>query len=292
VSGETIMSALLITIGRLRPEGGTALEQYAAGVIPLIAAAGGEVIVRGMPRETVVWEGDRGDRPDLVATMRFPSAEAIRTFLDSREYQSHRASRDAAFEDLHSYIADDLGPKPETKTETLPPRLRNGQLFPNLAIQTVRDRAMQLPRDLAGSYAVILFYRGSWCPYCRAQLAAFSRATESLRAIGVKVVAVSVDDEATSRGLVDKLRLSFPVGFGADVGNIVTKIGAYAAEDSAYVQSTGFVLDREGRIVTAVYSSGAIGRLVPEDVAGLVQYLEKSHAASRSSVTTAEAGSR
>jgi hypothetical protein len=45
-----------------------------------------------------------------------------------------------------------------------------------------------------------------------------------------------------------------------------------------YLQSTGFVLDREGNVVVSVYSSGAIGRLVPEDVTGLVRYL-RDHAA-------------
>jgi hypothetical protein len=40
-----------------------------------------------------------------------------------------------------------------------------------------------------------------------------------------------------------------------------------------FVQSTGFVLSPDGRVVVSVYSSGAIGRLVPEDVIGLITYL-------------------
>jgi peroxiredoxin len=44
-------------------------------------------------------------------------------------------------------------------------RLQNGDLFPDLAIDIVGGGSIVLPRDLAGSYAVILFYRGSWCPY-------------------------------------------------------------------------------------------------------------------------------
>ena len=100
------MSALLITIGRFRTGGDDALRQYVAGVVPLIAAAGGEVVSRGAPQETVV--GDNGKRPDLVAVMRFPSADAIREFLDSREYRAHVAFRNEAFEDLRSYIALDL----------------------------------------------------------------------------------------------------------------------------------------------------------------------------------------
>jgi peroxiredoxin len=153
-------------------------------------------------------------------------------------------------------------------------RLQNGDVFPNLTIDVVGGGAIALPSDLGGSYAVVLFYRGSWCPYCRAQLAAFSRARELFASIGITTVALSVDDEATSEALVAKLRLSFPVGFGANVDDIAAATGAYVSEDSVYLQSTGFVLDREGRILTAVYSSGAIGRLVPDDVAGFVKYVE------------------
>jgi hypothetical protein len=43
-------------------------------------------------------------------------------------------------------------------------------------------------------------------------------------------------------------------------------------------QSTGFVLDPNGQVIVSVYSSGAIGRLVPEDVVGLIRYL-REHAA-------------
>src|SRR5262245_24842921 len=152
--------------------------------------------------------------------------------------------------------------------------LQNGDLFPDLAIDVVGGGTLALPRDLAGSYSVILFYRGSWCPYCSAQLAAFSRARERFAEVGIAIVALSVDDRATSEALVDKLRLSFPVGFGANAAAIAAATGAYVAENSAYLQSTGFVLDPGGRILTAVYSSEAIGRLVPDDVLGLVRYVE------------------
>src|SRR5436309_9121014 len=52
--------------------------------------------------------------------------------------------------------------------------LRNGQVFPRLEIPAVGGGTISLPGDLAGSYGVVLIYRGSWCPYCNAQLASFS----------------------------------------------------------------------------------------------------------------------
>lgn len=133
---------------------------------------------------------------------------------------------------------------------------------------------MVLPQDVEGFYSAILFYRGAWCPYCNAQLAAFARARGSLRSIGVEIVAASVENEAVSTALAEKLRLNFPIGFGLNADEISAATGAYVAEGAAYLQSTGFVLDKSGRILTAVYSSAAIGRLVPDDVAGLVRYIE------------------
>jgi hypothetical protein len=45
-------------------------------------------------------------------------------------------------------------------------------------------------------------------------------------------------------------------------------------------QSTGFVINPQGKVVVSVYSSGAIGRLVPDDVAGLVRYVREHTPAS------------
>jgi peroxiredoxin len=117
---------------------------------------------------------------------------------------------------------------------------------------------------------VVLFYRGSWCPYCNAQLRAFERAGERLAETGIKVAALSVDDEATTAELIAKHGLTFPVGHSADAAAVSAATGAFVNPDPVYLQSTGFVFDPTGKVVVSVYSSGAIGRLVPEDVIGLV----------------------
>jgi len=154
------------------------------------------------------------------------------------------------------------------------PRLENGQTFLTLQLPQVGGGTLSLPDDLAGAFGVVLVYRGAWCPYCNAQLSAFRRATESLDEAGVKVVALSVDDEQTSAGLVDKLRLPFPVGHSADADQVAKRLGCYVNDEPHYLQSTGFVLAPDGTVVTAVYSSGAIGRLMPEDVVGLVTHIK------------------
>lgn len=152
-------------------------------------------------------------------------------------------------------------------------RLTNRQPFPGFDVAAVGGGTLSLPGDLAGSYGVILIYRGSWCPYCNAQLGAFSRALDNLTELSVKVVALSVDDEDTSAALVAKRKLRFPVGHSANADKVAEAIGAYVNDDPHYLQSTGFILAPEGTVHLAVYSSGAIGRLVPDDVVGFIRYL-------------------
>ena len=153
-------------------------------------------------------------------------------------------------------------------------RFNNGDVFPQLTLETVGDGALSVAAHLAGAYGVVLMYRGSWCPYCNAQLAAFARAREKLDELGIKVVALSVDNKADAAALAEKHRLNFPVGYGVDADKIAGSTGAYVNDSPRYLQSTGFVLDPNGRVITAVYSSGAIGRLVAEDVIGFVRYVK------------------
>jgi peroxiredoxin len=155
------------------------------------------------------------------------------------------------------------------------PLLHPGDAFPELALTVPGGETVRVPQTFAGEYGVVLFYRGSWCPYCNRQLSSFQRAGANLASVGVRVAALSVDDEATTAALVDKLGLTFPVGYGADADQVAGLTGAFVNPDPVYLQSTGFVLDPEGKVVVSVYSSGAIGRLVPEDVAGLVRYLRE-----------------
>jgi peroxiredoxin len=98
--------------------------------------------------------------------------------------------------------------------------------------------------------------------------------------LGATVVALSVDDESTTQELIAKHGLTFPVGHSADARVVAEVTGAFVNDDPTYLQSTGFVLDPIGRVVVSVYSSGAIGRLVPEDVVGLIRYLREHASAS------------
>ena len=156
--------------------------------------------------------------------------------------------------------------------------LHPGDKFPALTAALAGGGSLQLPDALDGHFGVVLFYRGAWCPYCNAQLRAFQRAKEQLAEVGARVVALSVDDEAATAELIARHGLEFGVGYGADARALAEATGAFVNDDPLFVQSTGFVLNPSGQVAVGVYSTGAIGRLVPDDVIGLIRYL-RTHAA-------------
>jgi len=77
------MSVIMTTLATLNPNGAAALDEYAAIVVPLIQAAGGEVLCRSVFREGLVGEGF----PQFVAAIRFPNADRARGMIRSDAYQ-------------------------------------------------------------------------------------------------------------------------------------------------------------------------------------------------------------
>lgn len=153
--------------------------------------------------------------------------------------------------------------------------------FPSLTFARAGGGEIRLPDDLAGGFGVILFYRGAFSDVCHAQLHAFSKAWDKIAAEGIKVVAVSADDERATESLVKKYDLTFPTGYAADPRQVSAVTGILVSEDTSYLEATGFVIDPNGRIHTAIYSStddfeerivtvvssvATIGRLMPDEV--------------------------
>lgn len=158
----------------------------------------------------------------------------------------------------------------------MPQRLQNGAKFPPIDLPRLGGGTLNLPGELAESYGVILIYRGHWCPFCNEQIAAFADAFDALSQAGIKVVAFSVDDEAETAAFAEKHSVPFALGHSADLATIVEATGAYdttAPTRGHFLETTGFVLAPDGSVVTAVYSSRAIGRLLPGDVIRLVTFL-------------------
>lgn len=154
------------------------------------------------------------------------------------------------------------------------PALHNGDSFPRLTLRAIDGVDLVLPDALAGSFGVVIGYRGGWCPFCVEQLGEYAGVTPALEAAGAKVVAFSVDDEKAARDLADKLSVKFPIGYGASAKEISALLGSYANDDPPYLQPTAFVLSPEGRILASTYSSNAMGRMRAPEVLRFMSFVK------------------
>jgi len=107
-------------------------------------------------------------------------------------------------------------------------------------------------------------------------LADFQSSSGELQTEGIKFAAASVDPLAKARELIDKLGITYPVGYDLDAEEISRVTGAFFDEEKKYLHATGFLLLPNHLIAVACYSSGAIGRFTAKDVVSLVKYLKST----------------
>lgn len=110
--------------------------------------------------------------------------------------------------------------------------LDKGATVENFILSDAHGNAVALRALLQGP-AVIVFYRGSWCPYCNAELAAYQLALPEIAARGARLIAISpeVPDASLTPDEID--RLGFEVL--SDAGNrVARRFGlVYALDDES-----------------------------------------------------------
>jgi peroxiredoxin len=91
-----------------------------------------------------------------------------------------------------------------------------GEPLPPIEFEDVDGNTVT--RDaLAGRPAVLVFYRGNWCPLCMAQIRELAAAWRRVARVGAKLWFISSQPQRFTRGLAD--RFSIPADFLRDSGN-------------------------------------------------------------------------
>ena len=106
-------------------------------------------------------------------------------------------------------------------------------------------------------------------------MAAFDRAQDKLQAEDIRAVAASTDPLEKAKETVTEHSLTLPVGYGLRLKETAATLGAFYEEKRGFLQATGFVIKPDKTIAVAQYSSGPIGRLVWQDILGLIQFYKK-----------------
>src|SRR5262245_8758078 len=71
------------------------------------------------------------------------------------------------------------------------PKVRPGDKAPDFTLTNQLGTNITLSGLLKTSKVVLLFYRGTWCPYCNLQVNMFQSALDEIKKSGARLVAIS-----------------------------------------------------------------------------------------------------
>src|SRR5271170_7182298 len=95
------------------------------------------------------------------------------------------------------------------RAETIPSALKVGDSIPNVTLRTVEDKEVSLQKLVSEKPAVLVFYRGGWCPFCNAHLRSLSTIKDDLTKEGVQLIAISMDQPSKLRETLQKDKLDY-----------------------------------------------------------------------------------
>ena len=154
------------------------------------------------------------------------------------------------------------GSLPEAAEDIAP--LLPGELFPAEEVVGIDGQTTTITQVVKDEPAVVLFYRGGWCPYCNHHLAEVGELEEEIISAGFQIIAISPDRAEELQKTIDKNELKYRLFSDGD-GALARAAGIAFRAPERYKnrlaevsnqQNTGFlpvpavfVLDKSGEIL-------------------------------------------
>ena len=107
------------------------------------------------------------------------------------------------------------------KTHTDILKAKVGDKASDFSLSNALNETVTLSKLLQNHRVVLVFYRGTWCPYCNLQLAHYQSVVNDINRLGATLVAVSPQSPDESLNMKEKNELKFEVL--SDNGNIVAR---------------------------------------------------------------------
>lgn len=149
--------------------------------------------------------------------------------------------------------------------------IKVGQTLPELTLKNIDGGAFDLNKAVSSKPTILIFYRGSWCPYCNVHLGEIKTVESDLKALGYQVIAVSPDLPKNLKKSMDKNGLDYQLV--SDSNALAAKsLGlAFRVDADTYKKYLGYGINLEN-------ASGETHHLLPIpaaiilDKAGVVKF--------------------
>lgn len=177
--------------------------------------------------------------------------------------------------------------KSVSDTDAVKSALKAGAKMPSFKLKDATGKTVGSDDLLKQGNLVVVFYRGSWCPFCNLYLRNLQKNLAQIKEAGGNLVAVSVENPDNSLGVAKKNELNFTVlsdpnlsvarKFGIvyqmpkETDELYKSRGLNVAEHNRMEKaelplSATYVVNRKGEIVYAFLESDYKKRAAPQTI--------------------------
>lgn len=160
-----------------------------------------------------------------------------------------------------------------------------GAEAPAVMVKNAEGTTINLAEYVKEEPTILIFYRGSWCPYCVKQLTQLEGHVSELQKLGYRIAAISQDTHATNGKAQTQHKLSFPIlsdlsmeaaqkfglAFQVDAetttrykGYGIDLVGLYGRTEPLMAVPAVFLFNKEGKISFQYVNPDYRIRLAPE----------------------------
>ncbi len=108
-------------------------------------------------------------------------------------------------------------------------------------------------------------------------MAAFNELEGEFNSVNASILGASVDPLDKAAEIQENLGFAIAYGVTREQAD---SMGSWWEDRRSIVQPSEFILNADGEVVSATYSTGPIGRLMPEDALKMINFVERQKAAS------------
>lgn len=120
-----------------------------------------------------------------------------------------------------------------------------GSKLPNVPLRTLDGAATTLGAQVGGQPAILVFYRGGWCPYCNLQLSELRLIEDQAKALGYRMIAISPDRPEELSRTLDQADLTYTLLSDSQAAALKAFGIGFRLDDLTYLKYKAYGIDLE-----------------------------------------------
>lgn len=120
-----------------------------------------------------------------------------------------------------------------------------GSQMPDVPLRTLDDKPTTLAAQVDGKPAILVFYRGGWCPFCNLQLSNLRLIQKDVEALGYQIIAISPDLPQELRKTLGKDKLTYTLLSDSKTQAMRAFGIGFQLDDATYAKYQGYGIDLE-----------------------------------------------